>query len=293
MDGRWYWLKGNTRVGPFDRAALADKANSGELADWHLVWDPDVAAWRSAGEVPGLMGPPPPPQLAPQPDPPAEFQGSPAIPDRSPPVDRLRDWRLLAETNRALRWSGVALLAHLAGLLLAGCVAAWTPRGWELAAATLAVGYAAAAYSAGDLERLLSTGEGPAKVLKYVPIINLCRLRRLRATAASVFGSYGLSVGLLGARLPRRQPEGWAVRGHEPALPSLARPWHRRLDRCLEVIRRTMLAFLLTGLAGVTTYQIGPGTTWAGIGYASGAVSVVVLAVLGCVYLLLRLARAL
>ena len=60
----WFLGVGGKQAGPFDAAALAAKAASGELTPATLVWKQGMAGWVAAetvGELSGVFGAVPPP----------------------------------------------------------------------------------------------------------------------------------------------------------------------------------------------------------------------------------------
>ncbi len=56
---RWYLARAGERHGPIDDAKLFSLAGQDLIAATDLVWRPGFLAWISAGEVPGLLIPPP------------------------------------------------------------------------------------------------------------------------------------------------------------------------------------------------------------------------------------------
>jgi len=78
----WYVVKGSDRVGPMTLAAVAQLADKGEVAPTTYVWNPSMANWLHASDVPEIArllrprpvqpappAPPPPPAAGPQPRP--------------------------------------------------------------------------------------------------------------------------------------------------------------------------------------------------------------------------------
>ncbi len=62
---RWYLARGGERQGPLPASKLFALAGEDKLEPSDLVWRPGFLGWRTAGEVPGLLIPPPLPQEAP------------------------------------------------------------------------------------------------------------------------------------------------------------------------------------------------------------------------------------
>jgi hypothetical protein len=59
---RWYLARDGERQGPLTTAKLYAMAGEDRLETSDLVWRPGFPAWRQAGEVAGLLSPPPLPQ---------------------------------------------------------------------------------------------------------------------------------------------------------------------------------------------------------------------------------------
>ena len=59
---RWYLARDGERQGPLTTAKLYAMAGEDRLDPTDLVWRPGFPAWRQAGEVAGLLSPPPLPQ---------------------------------------------------------------------------------------------------------------------------------------------------------------------------------------------------------------------------------------
>src|SRR5690348_12591459 len=56
---RWYLARGGERHGPIAEAKLFSLAAEDLIAASDLIWRPGFLAWVAAGEVPGLLIPPP------------------------------------------------------------------------------------------------------------------------------------------------------------------------------------------------------------------------------------------
>jgi hypothetical protein len=77
----WYIVVAGKQEGPFPDAQLRALITSGRVTADTLVWADGMAEWQRAGDVPGLIVAPPPPQPGP---PPAPLPGS----ERWPAVNR-------------------------------------------------------------------------------------------------------------------------------------------------------------------------------------------------------------
>jgi GYF domain 2 len=59
---RWYLARGGERQGPLTNSKLYAMAADDHIEMTDLVWRPGFPAWKPAGEVAGLLTPPPLPQ---------------------------------------------------------------------------------------------------------------------------------------------------------------------------------------------------------------------------------------
>lgn len=62
---RWHLARGGEPRGPLPASKLIALAGEDKLDPTDLVWRPGFLGWRKADEVPGLLIPPPLPQMAP------------------------------------------------------------------------------------------------------------------------------------------------------------------------------------------------------------------------------------
>jgi len=64
MNGQWYYVQNGAPAGPVDADVLLRLAATGAVQITTYVWQEGMSSWRPAGEIPGLL-PPPPPQVFP------------------------------------------------------------------------------------------------------------------------------------------------------------------------------------------------------------------------------------
>ncbi len=69
MNGQWYYVQNGAPAGPVGWDVLLSLVAHGTVQITTYVWQEGMPSWRPAGEIPGLV-PPPPPQAAPLPIPP-------------------------------------------------------------------------------------------------------------------------------------------------------------------------------------------------------------------------------
>ena len=60
MDGQWFYVQNGAQAGPVSAEDLLRLAAAGHVHGTTYVWQEGMPSWRAAGEIPGLLPPPPP-----------------------------------------------------------------------------------------------------------------------------------------------------------------------------------------------------------------------------------------
>ncbi|MEZ5857275.1 MAG: GYF domain-containing protein [Hyphomicrobiaceae bacterium] len=200
-ESNWLIERGGTRIGPFSIVQLALAAKTGLLEPHDKIWQPGLARWYAAGEVPGLLMSAPQPPLPPMPRLPAP-EPRPAIAlHRDAATPAPNSTRPPAQPATAPRFPLPALptLHHAPGLGLPP-LPTITPAAPELAAMLAeAVSPTTVAMPAGTTTEWIA--EGIAR--KIIVILELQNIRtlddlasdeKLKSLAALVVDSLPMAV---------------------------------------------------------------------------------------------------